>query len=508
MTDLAAITPHLRRRFAERRVVFWHDSAGQYSDGLDAMDLPGISLVRVANNEFALKHQLLLQQPSDKILVYRSGEMPTGIDNWLADLEFAYGVFTADHGSLVAQDLGLAASGIDDVVREHAAFFGKDKFVQSLKALLKPDDDEVLLRAKMTAVVLGQSEHSLLEITRTLLVENAKGVRTKYDALGKQGLIDFYWAGVSRIYGYASDEPSIDDFVLWLFDVAIAGFVSDRPGGLQNARLDLAGLRHDPRSQGALAMLAMRASKDLDYKSRIKDADFRDLRSDDYFPETDQRIITGLVAAIAEQSISARDVGDIVRTRQTSAWIDRYRLHYRAIETGAELLHQLSTLDTSLTSFDQALDRYRSEWFRIDQLYRQFCHAYRSCEESSVLDSLRAQVESRYTSKFLYELGASFQKQLDGVNEWRSAALRSQQSFYESRIARITRSGKKAVVIVSDALRYEAAEELGSRIRHEDRFDAELDAMLGVLPTYTQLGMAALLPHDGLKHSEAAKIVL
>ncbi|MEI2672308.1 MAG: PglZ domain-containing protein [Marmoricola sp.] len=35
---------------------------------------------------------------------------------------------------------------------------------------------------------------------------------------------------------------------------------------------------------------------------------------------------------------------------------------------------------------------------------------------------------------------------------------------------------------------------LGSRIRQEDRFDADLEAVLGVLPSYTQLGMAALLP--------------
>jgi uncharacterized protein (TIGR02687 family) len=67
---------------------------------------------------------------------------------------------------------------------------------------------------------------------------------------------------------------------------------------------------------------------------------------------------------------------------------------------------------------------------------------------------------------------------------------------------------KKAVVIISDAMRYEVGEELGSRIRQEDRFDATVDAVLGVLPTYTQLGMAALLPHASLKHSPDAKTVL
>ncbi len=69
--------------------------------------------------------------------------------------------------------------------------------MQSLKALLTPEDDAARLRAKMSAVVLGQKEHSLLEITRTLLSENAKGQHAKYDALVDYGLDDFYWRGVA-----------------------------------------------------------------------------------------------------------------------------------------------------------------------------------------------------------------------------------------------------------------------------------------------------------------------
>lgn len=87
--------------------------------------------------------------------------------------------------------------------------------------------------------------------------------------------------------------------------------------------------------------------------------------------------------------------------------------------------------------------------------------------------------------------------------------LSSQATFYRDYIAPLVRDGdKKAVVIISDALRYEVAEELGSLIRKEDRFDASLDAVLGVLPSYTQLGMAALLPHSTLKHSADGKTVL
>ena len=508
MSEVATVKPHLERRFLDYRVVFWHDPDGQYASDLDGLDLPGVTILRVGNDEYGIKHQLLLEQPEDKFLVYRSGRVPAGIDNWLLDLELAYGVFTADRSSLVSQDLGLTADGIDEVVQAHETFFNAGKRVQSLKALLTPSDDAARLRAKMSAVVLGQKEHSLLEITRTLLSDNAKGQHTKYDALADYGLDDFYWRGVASIYGYESASPSMDDFILWIFRKATDSFRSDRPGGLQNIQLDFASLRNDRRSQEALSTLAKRASTDLDYKASIEDATFRDLVAIDLFEETDRKIIADLARAVTEQTVTAREVAEVVRARQSSVWIGDYRQLYTAISAAAELLSQLSTIDFTFSSLDEALERYRTDWFRIDQLYRQFTYARRSFEGPHPLDPLRGQVEKRYTNKFVYELGNAFQQQVDEADKWSSAALRSQRSFYGDYVEQLVRDDKKAVVIISDALRYEVAEELGSRIRQEDRFDAELQAVLGVLPSYTQLGMAALLPHRTLRHSPDGKTVL
>ena len=178
----ATVRPHLERWFEGHRVVFWHDPDCQYAADLDGLDLPSVQTIRVTNDEFGIKHRILHEEPTGKFLVYRSGQVPAGIGNWLLDLELAYGVFTADRTALVMQDLGLAGEGIDEVVQAHEKFFNASKRVQSLKALLNPEDDAAKLRAKITAVVLGQREHSLLEITRTLLAENAKGLHAKYGA--------------------------------------------------------------------------------------------------------------------------------------------------------------------------------------------------------------------------------------------------------------------------------------------------------------------------------------
>ena len=229
MSSLGAVLPHLERRFESQRLVFWHDADGEYAVELDALDLAAVTTVRVENNEYAVKNRVLHDEPTGKFLIYRGTPVPPGIGNWLLDLELAYGVFTADRTTLVREGLGLTGSGIDAVIRDHEKFFRAGKRVQSLKMLLAADDDADRLRAKMCAVILAQHEHSMLELTRTLLIENACGGYDKYAALAEQGLDGFHWAGVTKIYGYEASEPSVDDFVLWMFRQAITGVASDTP---------------------------------------------------------------------------------------------------------------------------------------------------------------------------------------------------------------------------------------------------------------------------------------
>lgn len=509
MSSLGAVLPHLEQRFESQRLVFWHDADGEYASELNALDLAGVTTLRVKNNEYAVKNRVLHDEPTGKFLIYRGTPVPPGIGNWLLDLELAYGVFTADRTALIRQGLGLTGSGIDDVVRDHEKFFRAAKRVQSLKVLLTADDDADRLRAKMCAVLLGQREHSMLELTRALLTENARDDRDKYEALAEQGLHSFHWAGVTKIYGYEASEPSVDDFVLWMFRQAITGFASYTPGALRNIQLDFASLRNDRRSADALAILARRASESLDYGNSIEDAELSEIVGNDLFEDVESKVISALAHGVVERTMSAREVSETIRARQSSIWVDNYRELYAALGAASELLGELTTARFEITSFDEGLDLYRKTWFRIDQLYRQFHFAARTTEYAGPLEALRVEVEKHYANRFLYDLGNAWQQQVDAVDNWRSVTLRPQTRFFADYVEPIIRKGnRKAVVIISDALRYEVADELRSRIRQEDRFDATLEAVLGVLPSYTQLGMAALLPHKTLGHSHDGDPVL
>jgi uncharacterized protein (TIGR02687 family) len=501
VTEASTVKAHLEQRFTEKRVVFWHDADGNYINDLDSLGIDGVQIIRVAGDEFAIKNRLLEIEPKAKFLIYRQGAAPTGLDNWLLDLELAYGVFTADRASLLQQELGLTDPRVIPVLEARTKFFGASARRQALARLLSPSDDPTTLQAKMCAALLKQSEHSLLEITRALLLEDAEGTSAKYEELTAYGLDEFYWEGVASIYGYSSATPTLPDFVLWVFRKAMDNFKADTPNSLRNIRLDFAALRYDMRSKEALATLASRAADDLDVKPKIADVNLGELIGSDLFEQIDQKIITDLARGVVEQSMTPRQVADVVRQRQSSIWIDRYRKLYNAIESASELLSAIAALPGTIDSFDTGLKRYQTEWFRIDQLYRRFTYAAKTADFQAQLTALRAEVEKFYANKYLFNFGTAWQQKVDLVSDWTSGSFRSQASFYADYVAPLVSDGRKAVVIISDGMRYEVADELGARIRRENKFEAELSAVLGVLPSYTQLGMASLLPHSILELS-------
>lgn len=499
MADVTSIKDALAGRFVSTRVVFWHDPASEYESDLDSLALDSVNIIRVQDNEFRVKSELLAD-PTTKHLVYRGGQVASGTGNWLLDLELAYGVFTADKTSMLQQELGLDDPALAPVIEEHQKFFGASARKQGLERLLVKGDDATRLRAKMCQVLVKAPGHTLTDITRELLAENAAGKHAKLDALTTYGLGQFLWDGLASIYKYGSATPTLDDFVLWMFNRADEDFASDVPGKYRNIRIDFNSLRYDVRSQNMMKTLASRAAEALDIKSKIEHRDYKDLVSVTIFEDIDRKVVTGLAAAVAAQSITPREVAEVVRQRQDSLWRERYAKLYRAIQSASDLLAAIAGLPNAIASLDLGLQKYQSDWFRIDQQYRWFTCAYQTADFLKPLESLKAEVDKQYANKFLYGFGGLWQQALEPTSDWKATALASQAKFFDNHVAPVVKDGRtKAVVIISDGMRYEVAEELASLIRSEDRFDASLSAVLGVLPSYTQLGMASLLPQSSLE---------
>ena len=503
MSDIVIVQPYLERLFNQQRIVIWHDVAAEYKEELESLDIPNVEVISIENNEYEIKYRLLHSEPTVRFLVYRYGGVPEGMANWLLDLELTFGTFKADRESLLQKELGLEGNDLQQVMADHLIFFRSAKRKADLKALLGPTDDAILVRAKMTAVLCGlQSDHRMIDITRTLLMENAMGLSSVYESFIEYGLISFFWKGIKNIYGYFSESPTIEDFILWVFTQATNNFGGHLPGSLRNIEIDFKGLRYDSRFKETYSKLAARASADLNIESQIITTDFREIVANDLFELYDQKIISDLSQGVFDRTLLVNDVNDWIRGRQNKFWYERYIDFYEAIDSAAILLSAIDNLNTEINSLDEGLVKYTMNWYQIDQQYRRFIFHTRAASNPHSLELLRGKVESFYTNKFLSPLGSSWQVHVDATVQWRANKVSSQTDFFAKYIEPVVGGGRnKAIIIISDALRYEIAEELGSRVRKEDKFDAELTYVLGVLPSYTQLGMAALLPHSTIGHS-------
>ena len=154
------------------------------------------------------------------------------------------------------------------------------------------------------------------------------------------------------------------------------------------------------------------------------------------------------------------------------------------------------------------MENYTNELFHFDQLYRSFCEKadYAEAHDWDILKSLRESIEDAYGNGFLAKLSLVWGEQLERgpLKNWEIEGLNNQQEFFEKEVQPILSQGedRRVFVIISDAFRFEAARELTDQLNGRYRFKAELGAQLGVLPSYTALGMAALLPHEKLAYSK------
>ena len=120
-------------------------------------------------------------------------------------------------------------------------------------------------------------------------------------------------------------------------------------------------------------------------------------------------------------------------------------------------------------------------------------------------------MEDAYSGWFIAQLSSAWDAVVGGpaglLQHWKLADVPNQQNFYEQFVLPSYSSGAKRVyVVISDAFRFEAAEELASTLNSKNRVKARLKTMLGVLPSYTTLGMASLLPHKQLAYRSNAAL--
>ena len=158
----------------------------------------------------------------------------------------------------------------------------------------------------------------------------------------------------------------------------------------------------------------------------------------------------------------------------------------------------LSLGSLTLNHPDDYLEKYRSEYFLIDQLYRLSIENYYKISPSISLYETVQKVKlalDSYYAKLCNRINLEWMRCVKEAGGMTAVHALRQQNFYESQIKPIQ---KKVVVIISDALRYEVAQELMGVLAKRKHI-AHLNLGIAMLPSETKFCKPALLPHRELR---------
>ena len=542
------------------RLVFWHDADGEFADYIAAGltdDLAQVQVLEVAQvGGLSAKLKLEQEDTSNQYLVYSKGQLPPAEHDWLLDMRIYSGQFKADAASIWLQDLGLTRLALCDHLNTRSAFLKSAERRRKLSRLVHVDDDEQTLDLKMLAVLSGSTQPLLFDVLMAICDRHVVHDKFALDQepvvladFRKKGLDEFFWNTIATEFGYSEEVPGIDGLLRRLLVTELLATVGDKHLlSLAQFKLPDTNRRQvsvfltqwrDSASRGQCYNAVSEAiSTDLNIAEQLQELEWESLVEVNTFWVAARMVVSALSRQLLDDMRPAHsDVHDIILQRGENHWLagvgsDRQEpvavaQAYQAIDAAAQLLDFLDQVQgwVQVDDAEQLLTDYRDRWYQVDQLYRLF-HTHITPSNNlgwNLMKPLTERVEGEYDQRFIQPLGIAWSALLDHepdrsgepdgesgfLQRWQSTALPPQQGFYQRVIAPWLANSprRRAFVIISDALRFEVADELAGQIKGRYRIEAELSAMLGVLPSYTGLGMASLLPHESLSYNTRGDVL-
>lgn len=547
--DTQQLTQGLRQAFFTEncRIVFWYDPERSFVDELGQLDLPDVQVLNMQEQStFGTKLKLELEDTQGKYLLYFPCAEPDAEDDWLLDIKLYSRCFYADKVSLIFNELGLKQQSLREHLANRERFFKSATRIASLKRLIQPTDNEHALDLAMTAVVLGAGGGDIMTLLCTLADDTVRddlGLEqnpSAIDELYKFGLMPALLQALRDEVGYptsieeiSGEEPfGFGHFLIRLLATGFCESIGDVPSWASaiaipsaNARATSSALlsrwRDSSRFYKAYDEVSDWVGEALHITQKIGDIPLETLANVATFEAVERQIIVDLTKAIPEAD--PRNLGlfsKIISERLDSYWATRhkdddtrrkYRLLYTALSAAIDLftLRHQHAAGFHFASSEALYKAYESELYRFDTAYR---HYFAASQRAHVelLKKLDEAVEQCYAYWYLDQLGRSWGDRIEAeqrLEHWKIPGIPSQHNFYERWVVPLLEGhrSKRVVVIISDAFRYEAAIELCQRINEKRYSEASLNSQLGVLPSYTALGMASLLPHKTLGYREGSE---
>ncbi|MEN8339725.1 BREX-1 system phosphatase PglZ type A [Acinetobacter baumannii] len=530
----------------QHRIVFWYDAEQSFSEEVKALNLGDVQILNMAEeSSLAIKLKLELQDQQGKYLLYFPSAEPETEKDWLLDIKLYSRSFYADRFSIIFNELGLQQQSLREHLAKREEFLKAKARLSTLKRYIQPDADAQDLDMAMIAAVVKADSAELMHIVLALadeMVQQNLALEVNPESfaeLEKFQLVPAlvtalqaeigYPASVEELNGEAPFKlgtffirlmstgfcESLGDIPLWAQELVMSS-VSSRA----TARAFLSRWRDSSKYYPTFDTLSQTVANALRIQERVGAFDLGQLLDVMTFEVIEQKIIVDLASHIpAAAKAELEHFRTIISTRLDGYWASKhkddatrrkYRTVYTALQAAIELFSLRLQFDSGFyfDSSEALYKAYEQELYRFDMAYRHYSAASQRAHVD-ILKKLNEEVENCYAYWFIDHLARNWGERIEGeqrLNVWKMADIPNQQNFYDTHVRPLLNSATKRriVVIISDAFRYEAAVELRDRINEKRYSEATLSSQLGVVPSYTTLGMASLLPHQTLEYKEAA----
>ena len=496
---------------AKRHIVFWYDDEGVFNDAIDTLSLDDVKIIKVDNNTmFAAKLYIEDTDKDSNLLVYSPFSRPENRDNWLTDIIKYSQTFSTDETSLNMLNLGIEIA-LRSVTDKYKLFFrNADREKKFIGYKLVPYT-EAKIDIGILSVICKLPAPNLDGVVRVLLIEMAQDENAIYENIGKFGNIDVTWEHIRKAYGYSFEENSLEKLAILLLcshlaqsiNVAIPehwkAYVSENP----NCFVFVDNLMRNNQYWEQYNLLAAYVADELILDTTVDNWTIDEIVNCDTFEYFDHCIIDRISGNITANAGEYSYFRKIINSRKNRSFFPKFKREYDLLSHACEYLDlSIRFRDLQGTSASDLFVKYNTDYFKIDSSYRHFITAYDMIDDKEVFEDLYTMVENSYTNWFLNDLSIKWYALWDDEETWRLPSVNSQQRFYDRYVRSDISKNERVVVIISDGLRYESAAELNTILNHEQKGESMLEAMFGVIPSFTSLGMAALLPYEQLDITE------
>jgi uncharacterized protein (TIGR02687 family) len=504
-----------------RKIIFWYDDKHECLENIDDLCFDNTEIIKYDNNSSWIKYHIEFEELNKNIIIYFPFSMPENKENSLLDIQCYNSeyIFNPDSTTMILKNLGLKED-CRSIIKKYSTFFGNMKRESKFKEFDIVGKDYTNIDYIIIAILLGVKSINLDDILKALIKDFYEGSK-KIEELEKFGDINKLFEIINSSFG--SNIKSVDELDYLFKGLVFTQFVSSlKPNNedkiskysryifkqYTNCYVFINSLMRDKAYKKYYDLIANETEKEFGIPELVNQMTNEDVINSDAFISIDKhyiKYITDVLLTFANQFDSYKGY---INSRKNKYWYEYLENEYKTIENAIYFLEKYEEVENEIKTyeFNKFIQVYIDKLSDVDKFYRKFYSYYDSLKEKDIFMELKDKIENIYVNKYISDLSIKWSESISDVKQYGEESL-LQSKFYNKYIKPYDDRKDRIIVVVSDALRFECAKELHDKLNLIGG-KSNLEYMLGVVPSYTKLGMASLLPNKELRRADKDDILV